>query len=123
MTKLATQRALLQGGSAFRALALLGAGTALIVASPAQAQDAPADQQVVPPSADQPVTPVPAGTQTAEGEAQTGEDIVVTGSIFRTTARRRLAGDRRLTESLDQARHLDRAGGHPAARPPTTARR
>jgi iron complex outermembrane receptor protein len=75
--KITTQRAFLQSGSALQALALLGAGAAFFVASPAMAQDTA-----------QPTSP-PEATTSAEAqtvdETQTGEDIVVTGSLFRRT--------------------------------------
>jgi iron complex outermembrane receptor protein len=70
-------RTVLRGGSALQTLALLGAGAAFFVAAPAMAQDAP-----------QPQAPVPAEAQVAQDaaqDAQGGEDIIVTGSILRTT--------------------------------------
>ena len=73
-----TQRAILRSGSAMQALALLGAGFVVFGAAPAFAQDTP-------PAA---TSASPVNEQVLDEQAteeSTGDDIVVTGSLFRRT--------------------------------------
>ncbi|MBW4330959.1 TonB-dependent receptor [Stakelama sp. CBK3Z-3] len=91
MTNNILNRKRLRGGTALQALALLGAGAILTVASPAFAQTTQSSQ-----SDDDAATAGPAGTNTGQtaqdasavpqsdaGAAPESEDLVVTGTLFR----------------------------------------